>query len=86
MEWVDTQLMLADALTKLECERDYLVQAIADNAWDTTPTPVTLAAKQAIRAARQARNAAKQRAKTASQNTTQDGQPLTTASTQHNEA
>ena len=56
VQWIDTQLMLAEALTKVEAEKLYLLTAIKDNYWNNTPTTETLAAKERIRAGRKARH------------------------------
>ena len=56
VQWIDTLLMLADSLTKIEAEKLYLLTAIKDNFWDNTPTAETLAAKDRIRAGRKARH------------------------------
>ena len=56
VQWIDTQLMLADALTKVEAEKLYLLTAVKDNFWNNTPTTETLAAKPRKRAGRKARH------------------------------
>ncbi len=57
--WVDTLLLLADALTKVDAERGFLVQCLKTNTWSTTSTSETLGVKEAIRKSRQARHARK---------------------------
>ena len=55
--WVDTKLLLADALTKAEAERGYMMKCLEENLWSTTPTSETLLLKENIRRGRQARHA-----------------------------
>eukprot|EP00435_Cladocopium_sp_Y103_P043435 s320_g12.t1 len=53
--WLDTSQMLADVLTKLGCERELLLQALADGVWRIAPTEEAIERKMNIRAGRQQR-------------------------------
>ena len=55
LSWADTQVMLADSLTKLEAEREYLLRAIATGVWTPASTPESLKAKIRIREQRKER-------------------------------
>ena len=59
LKWLDNSMMLADALTKLSAERQYLLQAISDNCWSDEITEEGRAAKQRIRDGRHQRAAAR---------------------------
>ena len=63
LKWLDNSMMLADALTKLSAERQYLLQAISDNCWSDEITEEGLAAKKRIRDGRHQRAAAAREAK-----------------------
>ena len=60
--WADTSVMLADCLTKLDSERQYLLDAMATGKWTPMETPESMATKAKLREQRHAR---KQRAKSA---------------------
>jgi hypothetical protein len=53
--WLDTSQMLADVLTKLGCERELLLRALADGFWKIAPSEEALERKMNIRAGRQQR-------------------------------
>ncbi len=55
LQWLDSSMMLADALTKLSAERGYLLKAILDNTWSDRVTEDALDVKQKIREGRHAR-------------------------------
>jgi hypothetical protein len=54
--WIDTLVMLADALTKVEAERGFLREALESGLWSPENTAKTLEAKQRIRDGRQRRS------------------------------
>ena len=55
LEWCDTSVQLADALTKLEAERGFLVKAMGSGAVSVRVSSEGAASKRAIRAARHRR-------------------------------
>ena len=55
LRWADTQVMLADSLTKLSVERAYLLEAMRTGCWSPASTPESLQKKVMLRAQRQAR-------------------------------
>jgi hypothetical protein len=55
LEWCDTSVQLADALTKLEAERGYLTTAMHDGYVSVKVSAEAASAKEAIRAARHRR-------------------------------
>jgi len=59
VHWIDTLVMLADSLTKLEAETGYLLDAITQGIWSGVSTPESLERKAIIRAQRKARAVAK---------------------------
>ncbi|CAE7468223.1 RE2 [Symbiodinium sp. CCMP2592] len=58
--WVDTSQMLADVLTKENCDREPLLQALAQGVWQLEPSDAARERKLLIRAGRHSRKAAKQ--------------------------
>ena len=66
VRWLDTRLMLADALTKEGVERGYLLAVLESNRWSPSPTEETVMAKVAIRAGRHARAEVRRATKAAS--------------------
>ncbi len=62
VRWVDTQIMLADALTKTEAERGYIIERLQAGEWSLEQTSEAKAAKERIRAQRRARKAQAKRA------------------------
>ena len=63
MRWLETRLMLPDALTKEGVERGYLLAVLEGNRWSPAPTAETVSAKEAIRAGRHSRAEARRAAK-----------------------
>ena len=59
VHWIDTLVMLADSLAKLEAETGYLLDAITQGIWSGVSTPESLERKAIIRARRKARAVAK---------------------------
>jgi len=55
VNWTDTQLMLADPLTKIKVSPDFLIQAVKSGAWSAASTVATIAAKERIREGRHRR-------------------------------
>lgn len=55
LRWIDNSLMLADCLTKLGSEREYLLQAARENSWSDVVSPEALKVKERIRSARHQR-------------------------------
>ncbi len=55
LQWIDNSMMLADALTKLAAERQYLLDAVKANSWSDKVTEAALDAKRKIREGRHAR-------------------------------
>ena len=72
--WIDTQLMLADCLTKKDSERLYLLQRIGENTWNRDPTVASLMAKERMRESLKLRQLARKSAKS----TDNSYQPLST--------
>ena len=58
--WVDTSQMLADVLTKENCNREPLLQALAEGEWQLNPSDAARERKLLVRAGRHSRKAAKQ--------------------------
>ena len=56
--WVDTSQMLADVLTKEGCDREPILQALAEGVWQLDPTDAARERKLLIRAGRHSRKAA----------------------------
>ena len=59
MIWVDTQLMLADVLTKKEVTPEYLRDAFSLNQWSSRSTEATLQKKAWLQTQRRKRKQAK---------------------------
>ncbi|CAK0870870.1 unnamed protein product [Prorocentrum cordatum] len=57
VRWIDTKLMIADALTKTEAERSFLLERLTEGRWCLAQTEEMLAAKVAAGEARRARKA-----------------------------
>ncbi|CAK0814360.1 unnamed protein product, partial [Prorocentrum cordatum] len=55
--WIDTKLMIADALTKADAERGFLLERLTEGRWCLAQTEEMLAAKAAAGEARRARKA-----------------------------
>ncbi|CAK0868417.1 unnamed protein product, partial [Prorocentrum cordatum] len=55
VRWIDTKLMIADALTKAEAERSFLLGRLSEGRWCLAQTKEMLAAKAAAGEARRAR-------------------------------
>ena len=55
VKWIDTKVMLADALTKVEAERGFLLQCLAEGRWSIAQTEEMLEQKKLISDARRAR-------------------------------
>ena len=55
LEWIDTAVQLADALTKLDAERGYLLRAFSTGTATVIPDSQAVLAKEQIRAARHRR-------------------------------
>ncbi len=55
VRWRDPAQMLADVLTKIGCEREPLLEAMAKGVWKLEASDVAKAKKQAIREGRQRR-------------------------------
>ena len=53
--WIDTKLMLADPLTKLSVDPQYLIDAVNSGRWCGATTKETIEAKEKIRQARRLR-------------------------------
>ncbi|CAE7766366.1 GIP, partial [Symbiodinium sp. CCMP2456] len=58
--WVDTSQMLADVLTKENCDREPLLHALAEGVWQLDPSDAARERKLLIRAGRHSRKVAKQ--------------------------
>ena len=58
-EWVDTSQMLADILTKLNCEREPILHAPQTGQWRLAPREEAKLRKARVRAGRQARKVGK---------------------------
>ncbi|CAK0854593.1 unnamed protein product [Prorocentrum cordatum] len=57
VRWIDTKLMIADALTKADAERGFLLERLTEGRWCLAQTEEMLAAKAAAGEARRARKA-----------------------------
>ena len=57
-----TSQMLADVLTKENCDREPLLQALAEGEWQLNPSDAARERKLLVRAGRHSRKAAKARA------------------------
>jgi hypothetical protein len=64
--WIDTKVMLADSLTKIDAERGFLREAMTTSRWSPLSTAIALMAKTQVREGRQRRADLRRAAKSSS--------------------